>query len=125
MATPKIYYRIREVSELLDIPISTLRFWDSTFPQLKTNRIQSGHRRYSLADIEKVKRIKFLLREKKTSIEYVMNDLDNYRKHSPRRAFTCKSPDDVARLLSEVKGRTEDAHIIARIEAVENYLHNK
>lgn len=29
------------------------------------------------------------------------------------------------RLLSEIKGRTEDAHIIVRIEAVEKYLMKK
>lgn len=122
MATTKTYYRIREVSELLDISITTLRFWDSVFPQLKPNRTQSGHRRYTSTDIDLIKRIKFLLRDKKMSLKYVKNYLDNYRKYQPRREFACKSSDDVMRLLSEIKARTEDAHIIVRIEAVEKYL---
>lgn len=127
MSTDKIYYRTREVSELLDVPMTTLRFWDRVFPQLKRirTRSQSGHRRYTQTDIEVIKRIKFLLRDKKMSIEYVKNDLDNYRIYSPRRDITCKSHNDIMRLLSEVKKRTEDAHIIVRIEAMERYLSNR
>lgn len=121
----KKYYRIREVSELLDIPITTLRFWDNVFPQLKPNRTQSGHRRYSLADIDTIKRIIFLLREKRMSLEYAKNDLNNYRKYSPRHDIACKSPGDVLRLLSDIKKRTDDAHIIVRIEAIERYLTNE
>lgn len=120
-----IYYRAREVSELLDIPITTLQFWVRMFPQLKPDQNQLGYRRYNSADIETIKRIKFLLREKKMSIEYAKTCLDNYRKYPPKRSIACKSTNDVMRLLSEIKGRTEDAHIIVRIEAVEKYLMKK
>ena len=125
MSTNKIYYRAREVSELLDIPITTLQFWVRMFPQLKPDQNQLGYRRYNSADIETIKRIKFLLREKKMSIEYAKTCLDNYRKYPPKRSIACKSTNDVMRLLSEIKGRTEDAHIIVRLEAVEKYLMKK
>lgn len=124
MAANKAYYRIREVAQLLDVPISTLRFWDSVFPQLNPTRLQSGHRRYTSTDIDLIKRIKFLLRDKKMSLEYAKNDLDKYRKCQPRCEFACKSSNDVMRLLSEIKARTEDAHIIVRVETIEKYLTN-
>lgn len=35
MSTPaKSYYKIGEVSAMLDVPVSTLRFWEDTFEQL-------------------------------------------------------------------------------------------
>lgn len=34
----------------------------------------------------------------------------------------CKSADDALRLLSEAKSRCEDAHAVARIEAVEGWI---
>lgn len=125
MEIKKRYYRIHEVSELIDIPITTIRYWESVFPQLEPDRTPTGHRRYNHEDFEILKRIKFLLREKKMSLEYAKNDLNNYRKYPPRYDFACKSIDDVMHLLSEIKARTEDAHIIMRVEAIEKYLMNK
>lgn len=125
MDIKKKYYRIREVSELLDIPISTIRYWESEFPQLAPKRTPTGHRRYNQGNIEVLKRIKFLLREKKMSLDYAKTYLANYRKYPPRRIIACKSNNDVMRLLAEVKGRTEDPHIIVMIEAIERFLLKK
>lgn len=125
MEVKKRYYRIHEVSELIDIPITTIRYWESEFPQLAPERTPTGHRRYNTKDLEIIKRIKFLLREKKSSLDYAKSDLANYRKYPPRRRIVCKSNNDVLRLLAEVKGRTEDPHIIVRIEAIEKYLTDK
>lgn len=122
MEVNKRYYRIHEVSELVNIPVTTIRYWESEFPQLAPKRTPTGHRRYNTKDLEIIKRIKFLLREKKMSLDHAKRDLANYRKYPPRHGIACKSPDDVMRLLSEIKGRTEDAHAIVRIEAIERYL---
>ena len=48
MPTPaKTYYRIREAVAMLNIPASTLRFWEDTFEQLEPHRTPSGQRRYT------------------------------------------------------------------------------
>lgn len=122
----KKYYRIREVSELTDIPITTIRYWESVFPHLAPVRTQTGHRRYSAEDIAIIKRIKFLLRDKKMSLEYIKNDLTNHRKYPPRRQYlSCKTMADAIRLLSEAKRLCEDAHALVRINTVLKYLENK
>ena len=64
MPTPKTYYRIREVVAMLNIPASTLRFWEDTFEQLEPDKTSSGHRRYTPENIEVCKLIKHLLRDK-------------------------------------------------------------
>ncbi len=65
----KTYYRIREVSDLLDEPASTLRYWESVFPQLKVKRNEKGTRFYTPQNIETLRQIKYLLTDKGLKIE--------------------------------------------------------
>lgn len=65
----KKYYRINEVSELLNEPASTLRFWESAFPQLKVKRNDRGTRYYTPANIDTLRQIKYLLKERGLKIE--------------------------------------------------------
>jgi DNA-binding transcriptional MerR regulator len=60
----KKYYKIGEVSKMLNVPASTLRFWETEFRQLKPMKSKKGDRIYSLKDIEILKEIYFLTREK-------------------------------------------------------------
>lgn len=122
MIPTKSYYKIGEVSEMLDVPISTLRFWEDTFEQLEPFRTPGGTRKYRTEDVEMCKLIKHLLRDKGYSLEYAKRELADYRKYPPRHPFSCKGVDDALRLLSETKSRCENAHTIARIEAVEGWI---
>lgn len=122
MPLHKQYYKIGEVSAMLDIPISTLRFWEDSFEQLDPFRTPGGTRKYRPEDVEVCKLIKHLLRDKGFSLEYAKKELADYRRYPPRHSFSCKSVDDALRLLSEAKSRCEDAHAVARIEAVEGWI---
>ena len=121
-APKKSYYKIGEVSAMLDVPVSTLRFWEDTFEQLDPFRTPGGTRKYRPEDVEMCKLIKHLLREKGLSLEYAKKAMCDYRKCPPRKPFSCKSVEDALRLLSEAKSRCEDAHAEARIEAVAQWL---
>lgn len=123
MTPTKSYYKIGEVSVMLDVPISTLRFWEDSFEQLDPFRTPGGTRKYRPEDVEVCKLIKHLLRDKGYSLEYAKKELANFRKYPPRKPFVCKSADDALRLLSEAKSRCgEDAHAVARVEAVEGWI---
>lgn len=122
MPPQKSYYKIGEVSAMLDVPISTLRFWEDAFEQLNPFRTPGGMRKYRPEDVEVCKLIRHLLRDKGYSLEYAKKELANFRKYPPRKPFVCKSADDALRLLSEAKSRCEDAHAEARIEAVTQWL---
>lgn len=71
----KKYYRIREVSELLDEPLSTLRYWESMFPQLKPKRNDKGTRYYTPQDIDTLRQIKYLLQEKGLKIDSAVQQM--------------------------------------------------
>lgn len=122
MSTTKSYYKIGEVSAMLDVPVPTLRYWEREFEQLDPFRTPGGMRKYRPEDVEMCKLIKHLLRDKGYSLEYAQKALADYRRYPPRHPFSCKSVDDALRLLSEAKSRCEDAHAEARIEAVEGWI---
>ncbi len=122
MSFPKTYYRIREVSAMLDIPHSTLRFWEDTFPQLEPDRTPKGQRRYKPEDVEVCRLIKHLLRDKGYSLEYAKKAMEAYRKYSPRNAFVCKTAEDAINLLRDAAQMTQNEHAVARIEAVEEWI---
>ena len=55
-------YGISEVSELTDVPVHLLRQWESRFTQLKPKRDRANRRYYTAADIDIVRRIKYLVK---------------------------------------------------------------
>ncbi|HMQ02750.1 MAG TPA: MerR family transcriptional regulator [Pyrinomonadaceae bacterium] len=57
----KIYFKIGEVCELLDVQAHVLRYWESEFPQLAPQKNRSGQRSYRRRDVEISVRIKELL----------------------------------------------------------------
>ncbi len=71
----KKYYRIREVSELLAIPASTLRYWETAFPRLNPTRNAKGTRYYTPADIETLRQIKFLVHDKGLKIDAAVQQM--------------------------------------------------
>ena len=65
----KKFYKIKEVAEMLEIPASTLRFWATKFTVINPRRNQGGTRFYSPDDIEKLRMIHFLVKEKGLKLE--------------------------------------------------------
>ena len=60
---------IREVAEITELPIHTLRYWERMFREVMCpSRTKGGQRRYSVGDIEKLLEIKRLLKEEGYSI---------------------------------------------------------
>lgn len=57
----RLYFRIGDVSELLQVPAYVLRFWETEFPQLKPAKSSTGQRMYRRREVELAVRIKSLL----------------------------------------------------------------
>ena len=65
----KLYYSIREVSELTGIESHVLRFWEKEFSQLNPRRGRSGNRAYTERNIKVILAIKDLLYAQKYTIQ--------------------------------------------------------
>ena len=59
----KLYYSSSEVSAMLDLEPSVLRFWEDQFSQLRIKRNRAGKRMYREKDIELIRTIKQLTRD--------------------------------------------------------------
>lgn len=73
--TRKEFFKIGEIAEMLEIPTSTLRYWETQFKILKPVRGKNGQRRYSLKDIETIRKLTFLVKEKGLKIESAQEEL--------------------------------------------------
>lgn len=60
----KLYYSISEVAAMFDVNESLLRFWEKEFPQLKPKKGGRGIRQYRKEDIETLKLIYHLVKER-------------------------------------------------------------
>lgn len=65
----KLYYSIREVSELTGVESHVLRFWEKEFSQLNPRRGRSGNRAYTERNIKVILAIKDLLYAQKYTIQ--------------------------------------------------------
>lgn len=72
----KQYYSISEVEQMLKIPSSTLRFWETKIDKFNPKRSKGSTRQYSNDDIEIIKQIQFLTEEKHLSLEGVNEQLN-------------------------------------------------
>ena len=65
----KLYYSVREVSEMVGVPEHTLRFWEKEMPALKPKKSTGGARQYTKQDIELVRLIHHLVKEQGLTIK--------------------------------------------------------
>ncbi|MDR2104973.1 MAG: MerR family transcriptional regulator [Deferribacteraceae bacterium] len=70
---------MRDVAKILDIPASTIRFWEENFPQIKPTRTSGGHRTYDSMQLEKLQYIKRLLKDEGLTIEGAKKRLSQKR----------------------------------------------
>ncbi|WP_321481333.1 MerR family transcriptional regulator [uncultured Bacteroides sp.] len=60
----KLYYSIGEVAEMFGVNESLLRFWEKEFPQICPKKGGRGTRQYRKEDLETIKLIYHLVKEK-------------------------------------------------------------
>jgi len=62
--TQKRYYSIGEVAKLFDVNPSLIRFWEGEFDVLQPKKNRKGNRLFTQEDIENIKIIYHLVKEK-------------------------------------------------------------
>lgn len=60
----KLYYSIGEVAEMFGVSKSLIRFWETEFDILKPRKNQKGNRLFTKKDIDNLKIIYHLVKEK-------------------------------------------------------------
>ena len=65
----KMFYSISEVASMMDVTESLLRYWEKEFPNIKPNKVGRGIRQYTKADIEQVKKVYHLVKERGMTLQ--------------------------------------------------------
>lgn len=60
----KLFYSITEVAELFKVNASLIRFWEKEFDFLKPRKTAKGNRTYTKKDIENIRLVYHLVKEK-------------------------------------------------------------
>ena len=64
LKSKKIFYSIGEVAKMFGVTEPTLRYWEKEFDTIKPSKTDKGTRQYKEEDIEAVRLIHYLVKEK-------------------------------------------------------------
>lgn len=65
----KLFYSISEVAKMFNVSETLLRFWEKEFPNIKPRKAGRGIRQYSKEDIEEVRSVYHLVKERGMTLE--------------------------------------------------------
>ena len=107
MSNPtKIYYSMSEVKRMLDLPSSTLRYWEEQFSQLSPRKDEHGNRYYTEKDIDFIKQVKYLRNELHiTRIAAIKNELRSNAKQVDVRQKASDILQQIRSELIEIKAK--------------------
>lgn len=97
----KNYYKIREVAEILGIPASTLRFWEKEFTIIKPKRNSKNTRFYTPEDVETIKMVYYLVKEKGLKLDAAQQQIRVNRHNVSQRS-------EVINRLKSVRNQLQD-----------------
>lgn len=100
----KIIWTMGEAAEILGESVSLVRFWVNSFPQLlKPRRNAKGNRLFSADDIETLKQLHFLIREKGMTLEGAAKSMSSDRAEVAKKLKVLSSLREIRSQLVEIK----------------------
>lgn len=75
----KIYYSSKEVSRLLNVPHTTLIYWEREFDTVCPKRTDKGRLQFKKEDIDELRLIHYLLKQKKMTLAGARQKLKDNR----------------------------------------------
>jgi len=99
----KLYYTIGEVSKMLDVKPSLIRYWESEFTLLNPKKRSNGNRSFTVKDIETLKLIYHLVKEKGYTLDGAKKRLRENRELTEQRFKIVKKLLEIRGFLSDLK----------------------
>lgn len=99
----KIYYSIGEVSKILNVNASLIRFWEKQFDILKPHKNKKGNRYFTQQDVKNLKMIYHLVKEKGYNLKGAKTRLRSSGSNLDNKIDTLNALKNVRSFLSELK----------------------
>lgn len=114
----KLFYSMGEVAEMFDVNPSLIRFWETKFDVLRPKKNKKGNRQFSPADVENLKLIYHLVKERGMTLEGANRSLKRNKGALARDVELLERLQQVRALLEEVRAELRDAEDEPLSEAV-------
>lgn len=99
----KLYYSIGEVAEIFNVAPSLIRFWESEFDLIKPKKNRKGNRQFTKEDIDSVRTIYHLVKEKGFTLQGAKEMLRNDTNSVKDKIELIDSLKNVRRFLVELR----------------------
>ena len=117
----KLLYSMGEVTEMFDVNASLIRYWESKFDCIKPHKNKKGNRMFTPADVENLKLIYHLVKEKGMTLEGANMAMKRRGKSVQRDVSILERLQHIRAMLLEVReslGDDTPAEYEAPIEAM-------
>ena len=99
----KMYYQIGEVSDIIEEKASLIRFWEKEFNILNPKKNLKGNRLFSKKDLENLKLIHFLVKEKGYTLQGARDYLKFQATATKDKLEIIKSMESTRQFLVELR----------------------
>ncbi len=99
----KVYYTIGEVAELFEVNASLIRFWESEFDLLKPQKNKKGNRLFTKDDINIIRIIYHLVKEKGYTLQGARERMKLNREDVEKQVEIIDSLQKIKSFLLELK----------------------
>lgn len=107
LTTEKHYFAIGEVAKMFNMTVSNIRFWENEFEVLKPKKNRKGDRFFTRQDLEYLKLIHHLLKEKGYTIEGAKKTLLQNPKKQLDKMELIRSLKEIREFLSSLKNNLD------------------
>ena len=101
----KLYYSIGEVAEIFNVAPSLIRFWESEFELIQPKKNRKGNRHFTVEDINNVRTIYHLVKEKGFTLQGAKEMLKNDTESVKDKMEMIDSLKNIRQFLAEVRDK--------------------
>jgi DNA-binding transcriptional MerR regulator len=99
----KLYYSIGEVAEMLEVPVSTVRFWENEFEILKPMKNKKGNRLFTPQDIKNLRIIHRLVKGEGMTLTGAKKKLSEKWDETDHKFEIAESLEKIKSMLLDIK----------------------
>ena len=99
----KVFFSISEVAEQFGVNTSNIRFWENEFDILKPHKNAKGNRMFTKEDIENLKIIHHMLKEKGMTIKGAQKKLKENKEDTVQNVEVVSKLQEIKQRLLDIK----------------------
>ncbi len=103
----KVFYSIGEVAEMFDVNTSKIRYWENEFTILKPKKNKKGNRLFTKEDIENIKLIDHLVKERGLTLKGAKQKLKDNKEDTLDTHELVDRLKSIRQLLVDIKDKMD------------------